>query len=279
MAALSTPLPILDANIAPRFRLPEALWVKIQAILPAHAPHPKGGRPFSDDRQCMEGIYYLTVTGIQWCALPRCFGPKSTVHGRFEAWAVAGVFHKLWKRGLLFYDDKVGIDWTWQSMDGAMTKAPLGGEVTGPNPTDRGKQGVKRSLQTDGAGIIIGLAAAPANRNDCKLVKATLDTRPVRPPKGTSEHMCLDKGYDFDFVRELLEDEGFVPHIRSKGEEKIEMERNRKRKARRWVVERAISWMNRFRRLLIRWEKKLGNYLALAQFVCAFIAYRAAKLW
>jgi putative transposase len=279
MAAPATSLPILDTNIDSRFRLPEALWMKIQAILPSHPPRPKGGRTPRDDRQCMEGIYYLTRTGIQWCALPRCFGPKSTVHDRFEAWVGAGVFHKLWKRALLFYDEEVGINWTWQSIDGAMTKAPLGGDATGPNPTDRAKKGVKRSLQTEGAGIIIGLTAAPANRHDCKLVKATLDSRPVRSPKGTSEHMCLDKGYDFDTVRELLEAEGFVHHIRSRGEEKIEMERNRKRKARRWVVERAISWMNRFRRLLIRWEKKLENYLALAQFVCAFIAYRAAKLW
>jgi putative transposase len=180
---------------------------------------------------------------------------------------------------LLFYDEKVGLHWTWQSIDGAMTKAPLGGEATGPNPTDRAKKGVKRSLQTEGEGIIIGLAVAPANRHDCKLVKATLDSRPIRPPKGTSEHMCLDKGYDFDMVRELVEAEGFVHHIRSRGEEKIEMERNRKRKARRWVVERAISWMNRFRRLLIRWEKKLDNYVGLAEFICAFIAYRSARLW
>ena len=100
MAALCTDLPILDANIDSRFRLPEPLWVKVQAVLPAHPPHPLGGRPPADDRQCMEAIYYLTRTGIQWCALPRCFGPKSTVHGRFQQWVQARVFHKLWKRGL-----------------------------------------------------------------------------------------------------------------------------------------------------------------------------------
>lgn len=279
MAASTSSLPILDANIAPRFRLPEALWARIQAILPAHPPRPNGGRPPCDDRQIMEGIYYLIVTGMQWCALPRCFGPKSTVHGRFQQWVDAGAFHKLWKRGLLHYDDEVGIQWTWQAVDGAMTKAPLGGEGTGPNPTDRAKKGTKRSVQTDGAGIPIGIAIAPANRNDHKVLKPTLESRPVLPPKGTRQNMCLDKGYDYEEAREVLDAYDFVAHIRSRGEEKIEMERNRKRKARRWVVERVHSWMNRFRRLLIRWEKKLENYLAIAEFVCGFIAYRAAKLW
>jgi putative transposase len=164
-------------------------------------------------------------------------------------------------------------------MDGAMTKAPLGGDCTGPNPTDRAKQGVKRSLQTDAAGIPIGLAIAPANRNDFKLVTQTLDSRPIRPPPSTSQHMCLDKGYDYPEARETLEAHEFVAHIRSRGEEAVEMERNRKRKARRWVVERTHSWMNRFRRLLIRWERKAANYLALAQFACAWITYRAAGLF
>jgi putative transposase len=197
----------------------------------------------------MEGIYYLTRTGIQWCALPRCFGPKSTVHDRFEEWVGAGVFRKLWKRGLLFYDEEVGIHWTWQAIDGAMTKAPLGGETTGPNPTDRAKQGVKRSIQTDGAGVPLGLVIAPANRNDCKLVEATVNSRPVRPPKGTSEHMCLDKGYDFDMVREFLEAKGFVHHIRSRGEERIVMARNRKRRARRGLVIDLLTGVYKLSRL------------------------------
>ena len=227
----------------------------------------------------MEAILYLLLTGIQWRALPRCYGAKSTVHGRFSKWTKAGVFEEIWRHALLHYDREVGLIWTWQAVDGAMTKAPLGGEGTGPNPTDRAKKGTKRSLQTDGAGIPIGLAVAPANRNDHKILQATLESRPVRPPRGTRQNMCLDKGYDYDESRDVLEAHQFVAHIRSRGEEKLEMERNRKRKARRWVVERTHSWMNRFRRLLIRWEKKLENYLALAQFACAFITYRAARLF
>jgi len=274
-----TGLELLDALIEPRFRLPDALWERIQPLLPRHRPSPLGGRPRADDRRCLEAILFVLLTGIQWRALPRCYLPATTAHDRFQEWTEAGVFERLWRYALLHYDEKVGLLWTWQATDGTMTKAPLGGEETGPNPTDRAKRGVKRSLQTEGAGIPIGLAIGPANRNDHKLLQATLESRPIRPPRGTSQHMCLDKGYDYDEARAVLEAKDFVAHIRSRGEEQQEMERNRKRRPRRWVVERTHAWMNRFRRLLVRWEKKVANYLALAQFACTWITYRAAGLF
>ena len=118
---------------------------------------PKGGRPRMDDRKAMTAILYVLRTGCQWKALPRSLGAGSTVHHRFQQWVEAGVFKKMWKAGLLELDEKKGLDWAWQCMDGAMTKAPLGGEKTGKNPTDRAKSGVKRSFLTEGHGIPIGL--------------------------------------------------------------------------------------------------------------------------
>jgi hypothetical protein len=91
--------------------------------------------------------------------------------------------------------------------------------------------------------------------------------------------MCLDKGYDYDEVRDILHDFGFTAHIRPRGEEAKAIKREAGFKARRWVVERAHSWMNRFRRLLIRWDKKPANYLALLHFACGLIAFRAAGLF
>lgn len=266
----------MEDLLEPRFRLPEALWERLRPLLPVHKPSSKGGRPRTPDRRCAEAILYILTTGIQWRALPRCFIPGTTAHDRFQEWTRAGVFGRLWKQALLYYDRVVGLRWTWQAMDGAMTKAPLGGEATGPNPTDRAKKGVKRSLQTDAVGIPVGLAIGPANRNDHKMTRETLESRPVRPPRGTSQHMCLDKGYDYDETREVLAAFRFVAHIRSRGEEKVEMERNRKRRPRRWPVERTHSWMNRFRRLLIRWEKRLENYVAMAHLACGWITLRAA---
>src|SRR4028118_964285 len=107
-------------------------------------------------------------------------------------------------------------------MDGAMTEAPLGGERVGKDPTDRGKLGTKRSLLTEAAGVPVGLAVEGANRHDKKLAVATLESIPVERPEPTPERpqgMCLDKGYDYDDTRELVEEFGFTAHVRARGEE------------------------------------------------------------
>jgi putative transposase len=118
---------IKNTGVDDNWRIPGALWQRIEPLLPAEGPKPKGGRPRAPARHCMDGVYYVLRTGCQWKALPRCFGPSSTVHDRFQEWRQAGVFQKLWETGLLEYDRRVGLDWEWQAMDGAMTKAPLGG--------------------------------------------------------------------------------------------------------------------------------------------------------
>jgi putative transposase len=126
------------------------------------------------------------------------------------------------------------------------------------------------------------LAVEGANRHDMKLVRETIENIVVERPEPTEEHqqgMCLDKGYDYQEVRNILIEFGFTAHIRSRGEEAKELAAEAGRRARRWVVERAHSWMNCFRRILIRWEKKAQNYLAFLHFACALIAFRAAGLF
>lgn len=121
-----------------------------------------------------------------------------------------------------------------------------------------------------------------ANRHDMKLVRDTLKNIVVERPEPTAEKpqgMCLDKGYDYQEVRDILIEFGFTAHIRSRGEEAKELAAEASKRARRWVVERTHSWMNRFRRILIRWEKKSQNYLAFLHFACALIAFRAAGLF
>lgn len=113
------------------WRMPDALWEQIVPFLPPEPPHPRGGRPWTDARAMMDGIFYVGRTGCQWKALPRCFGAPSTVHDRYQCWCEAGVFARLWQAGLLAFDEAVGIDWEWQALDGVMTKAPLGGEKDG----------------------------------------------------------------------------------------------------------------------------------------------------
>lgn len=128
----------------------------------------------------------------------------------------------------------------------------------------------------------IALAVAGANRHDMKLVRPTLESIVVERPQPTPEqkqNLCLDKGYDYDEVRALLAEFGFTAHIRSRGEEAKAIAQEAGKKARRWVVERTHSWMNRFRRILVRWEKKPENYIALLHFACALIAYRTSGLF
>ncbi len=94
------------------------------------------------------------------------------------------------------------------------------------------------------------------------------------PTEQTPQGLCLDRGYDYDFVRELVDGLGFTAHIRSRGEEQAEREAGKR--ARRWVVERTHSWMNRYRALLIRWDKKVANYLGMLHFACALITFQQA---
>ena len=141
---------------------------------------------------------------------------------------------------------------------------------------------MKRSLLTEGHGIPVGLVVEGANRHDMKLVRATLESLVLKRPEPSADApqgMCLDKGYDYAEVRAILVEFGFTAHIQSRSEEARELAAEAGKRARRWVVERTHSWMNRFRRLLVRWEKKPEHYLAFLHFACALIAFRAAGLF
>ena len=261
--------------------LPDELWERMQPWLPRYQKSARGGRPRSDLRKVANGIFYVLRTGCQWKAAPREFASGSTLHRYFQQGVAADVFRRLWKAALLEYDELKGIEWNWQSVDGAMTKSPLGGEKTGKNPTDRGKLGVKRSVLTDGRGIPLGVEVSGANTHDIKLLQATFDSIPIKRPQPTSrkkQHVCLDKGYDSKDVRKFLRRRHYQPHVKSRGQEETERKKNPRFKARRWVVERTHSWINRFRRLLVRWEKKADNYLAFLQFSFAWSTLSSADV-
>src|SRR5215471_17358278 len=108
------------------WKVSDALWERVEPLIPARPPHPKGGRPAADDRQMFAAIVYVLRTGIQWNALPRELGASTTVYDRFRLWEADGLFQRMWAAGLQEFDELVGIDWEWQSLDGVMTKAPVG---------------------------------------------------------------------------------------------------------------------------------------------------------
>ena len=218
----------------------------------AYQRKPGGGRKPLPLRQALAAIFFVSRTGIQWKALPREYGAASSVHEHFSEWAQAGLFMRLWQEGLLSYDEPRGPGWEWQSADGCMAKAPLARESAGRNPTGRGKKGTKRGLAAESCGLPAGIVISGANRHGIKLLEAAVQSIAVAHPEGSN--ICLDAGYVG--ARSLAEGMGYAARIRGRGEEKQERERGPEFKARRRAVEVCHSWLNRFRKLLIRYEKK-----------------------
>jgi len=264
-----------DTRLNTIWRLPDRLWRAVQPLLGLEKKPGTRGRPPVPFRQGLDGILFVLRTGCQWKAVPKSLGTGSTLHRRFQAWVTSGLFRALWKRLLVDYDARRGIAWRWQVVDSASTKAPLGGEATGPNPTDRGKGGTKRHVLSDRRGAPVAMHVTAANTHDMKALFDTLDQPVVRrptPEPSRPQHLCLDKGYDYPAIERGVARRRYVLHMPHRGEAAFTGVRSHSPK--RWVVERTHSWHNRFRRLLIRWEKKVANYLALIHFACALMVYR-----
>ena len=132
----------MAASCASQFyQIPESLWERIEPLLPIYKVSCKGGRPRLPLRNVVLGIFFVLRTGCQWKAMPSEFGSGTAIHDYFQEWVQRGIFQKLWRLALEEYDDLRGIDWEWQSLDGAMTKAPLGGEKDGEKPDGSCKAG------------------------------------------------------------------------------------------------------------------------------------------
>ena len=136
-------------ELAAKFHeIPEALWERFDLVIPIYETSAKGGRPRLPMRNVVGGILYVLATGCQWKAMPKQFGSGSAIHTYFQDWVEWGVFQELWSLALSEYDELKGIDWKWQSMDGAMTKSPLGGEKNREKP-HRSRQVGRQALDLD----------------------------------------------------------------------------------------------------------------------------------
>lgn len=213
------------------WELSDSLWLRIEPLLPKVKSRLRGrgkyrkhigGRPPAERRKLIGGILYVLRTGCQWNALPKEYGSGKTAHRYFQKWVRAGVFKRMWQAGLMDYDEVKGIAWKWQAADGAMTKAPLGGLKTGPNPTDRAKTGTKRSLLVDEHGIPLALVVSGANTPDGKLLEPTLEAIVIERPDPTDlpQHLCLDKGYSGAPSTEAAESQGYTVHVPDKANAK-----------------------------------------------------------
>lgn len=267
------------------FHLPRPLWRKLKKCLPKRKRKQKkrGGRPRCCDRAVINAIWYVLWTGCQWKALHRnWFGVSaSVVHARFQSWREAGVFEKLMRQLAKFYGKKRGIKWKWQALDSKTCAAPLGCEVTGRNPTDRGKQGSKIHLLVDKRGAPLAVVITGANRHDKTAAVDLIVSVVVERPK-KEQHLCADKAYDSADIRELVTPKGYTPHIKPNSRNSKQPAPQPRglaettRPARRWVVERTLSWLTKRRSIRTRWAKKAVNWLALVQFACAHILFNMA---
>jgi len=231
----------------------DPLWQIIEQRL-APVPERNGaGRPRASDRAALNGIWYVLWTGCQWNAIHRdWFGVSSSVlHERFQTWRAQGIFGEIMQEMATMYQTEQEIGWEWQSIDSKMAPAPLGGQETGRNSTDRGKQGSKIHLLVDARGAPLSLDVTGANEHDKwsadDLLVSMVVERPV--PEQIDQHLCADKGYDYDGVHEVVAQEHYIAqikHRRRRNESWVEtcpIPGELSYPARRWVVECTLGWL------------------------------------
>lgn len=271
-----------NSNAKPKnidyFQVPRPLWRRVRKHIPRVDQRGKPGRKRADNRAVLNGIWYVLWTGCQWKAVHKeWFGVcSSTLHERFQEWQRSGVFEAIMREMVQFYARQRHIKWKWQAIDSKSCPAPLGGSQTGKSPVDRGKQGSKVHLLVDRRGAPLSVVITGANSHD-KWSADDLIISIVVPRPDTQQHLCADRGYDFEDVLQFVEEARYVAHIKHKrrrGEPILEdcsIPGETRYPARRWVVERTLGWLTKRRSIRIRWCKKSENWCALIQFACAHI--------
>ena len=227
----------------------------------------------------MNGILHVLRTGGQWESLKtEWFGASSSIHTRYQEWCRTGVFKKVFKLMVEYYHRRKRIQWRWQSIDSKSVPAPLGGEKTGKNPTDRGKLGSKRHILVDGRGAPLAVVVSGAQAHDKTCAVQVLDSVVVPRPKTIYRvhHLCGDKAYDAADLRQAAAERQYQVHISKRGIRVDEIPKKKPQLARRWVVERTLSWQNDFRSLRIRWAKNPDNWLAFIHLASALVLWQMA---
>ena len=250
------------------WEVPDGLWNQIKQVLPREKRKCSVGRPALPNRQVVNGIWFVLRSGCQWKGLKKeWYGASSSLHKRFQERNESGLWKKIYRLIVKYYQKKGRIRWKWQAGDSKMVPAPLSGDLTEPNPTDRAKSGSKRHIWVDQRGTPLSIRITAANAHDVTEIMNLLNCLIVRRPKTQYrvQHLCAGKAYDSEEVRKKLRKRNITSHIRKReydSNPKPPPLESDKHPARRWVVERTLSWQNDFRSLRTRWAKKSGNWLA-----------------
>jgi transposase len=241
----------------------EPIWDQFASLLPAHdVVHPLGcHRPRIPDRIVFDKLVQVLVFGCAYQRIADATCSATTLRRRRDAWIATGAMATLQTIVLEAYDQLIGLELGDIAVDGCITKAPCGGEVAGPSPVDRGKQGLKRSTVVDANGIPLGTVAAPANCHDSPLLVPTLNTLDELGPLPAVMTAHLDRGYDSGVTRERLAVRGLHGEIAEKGKPALVTA------GRRWVIERTNAWMNTYKKLVWCTERRpvvIAFWLAFA---------------
>jgi transposase len=197
----------------------EALWAQVAVLLPPRQVHRPLGchRPRIPDRIFFDKLIQVLVFGCGYRRIADATCSATTLRRRRDEWIALGLAEQLRLAVLAAYDRLFGLELDHLVVDGCITKAPCGGQVAGPSPVDRRKQGLKRSLAIEATGIPLAVLAAPANHRDDGLLAATLDALGLVGPLPPHPRVHLDTGYDWTPCRQILADRGMVGQIATRG--------------------------------------------------------------
>jgi transposase len=254
----------------------DELWNVLQPLLPPQRRRFRyPGRKRLDDRKALTGILFVLKTGIPWEDLPAEMGCGSgmTCWRRLHDWNEAGVWAQLHHVLLARLDNAHLINWTRAAVDSTFARALGGVEGSGPNPTDRGRPGVKQHILVDANGIPVAGDVTPANVPEIKELLPLVDSCGPRDENGEPRHRPAkaygDRAYDSEPHREKLRARGIEPKLAKRN-----TEHGSGLGVYRWVVERTIAWLHGFRKLRLVTEKTQEMQFAFLNLALALICYR-----
>lgn len=248
----------------------EAFWNFVKNCIPEKKD--KIGRPRCDDKKALAGIFFIMENGAKWRNLPKEFGTKSTVHRKFTFWRRQGIFEAILQKINVLEDDRKAEYKLF--IDAVSVKAPLMSKKhSGRNPTDRGKQGIKRLVITDRKNKLHAVTVFPANIHDSQLYETVIKKLKFRNTKKVKLRIiCADSAFDVKKLRKISLKHGLI----------LLASTNKRRKKdapiyhpkERWRSEQSHAHLNNYRGLKICWNKLAEAYEAFVQFASAITTFK-----
>lgn len=250
----------------------DSVWNVIKDCFPVKKS--SVGRPPLDKKLVLEGIIFIMNSGAQWRLMPKKYGSKSAVHATFRLWIKEKIFEKIMNIARAEYLKSQSEDWQWFATDTSFSKAPLASIWSGKNPTDRGRQGIKKSVIVDKNGAPLAVYVGPANAHDSKYLFDTINE--LNKVFVTPAILVADSAYDTKKLRKKCTKLNIVL-LASTNKRNDKNRQNFKSKG-RWIVEQFFGIIHWKRGLKICWAKTLESFLSFLQLAAAERLFRLARI-